>query len=227
MIDLILKGRWFMGPLMLCSIVGLAVIIDRFFYLRRAIREAEDVLARIDKLNEAGDIDGLQAFCEAHPSLLTKVFREGIHKYKQLQGEPNLDFIQAEINKIMEDASLLNTVDLERRLPMLSTVGNVAPLFGFAGTVTGMMDAFEKIAAEANVDASKVAGGIREALITTAAGLVIAIPCVLAYNYFMHQIDALNARVEESANGLMDSLVMLLVRRDQAAPGAGAARLEG
>jgi biopolymer transport protein ExbB len=121
--------------------------------------------------------------------------------------------VQAEINKVMEDASIQNTVDLERRLPLLSTVGNVSPLFGFAGTVTGMIRTFNDIAASANPTAQTVGAGIREALITTAAGLIIAIPTVLLYNYFTAQIDALGVRMEETANGLVDMLVMTLVRK--------------
>ena len=204
-----------MVPLVLCSVVGLAVIVDRFFFLKRAIKEAQQVLGAIDEMTESGDIDGIWAFCEENPNLLTKIFGSAVRKYRQLEDEPNLDFIQAEINKTMEDASILNTVDLESRLPMLSTIGNVAPLFGFAGTVTGMISAFDRMAAEPNVTAATVAVGIKEALVTTASGLVIAIPCVLSYNYFMQQIEALNARVEESANGLLDSLVMRVVRRNQ------------
>lgn len=203
-----------MVPLMLCSIAGLAVVIDRWFYLRRARQDAEQMLKRIDELTEQGDIEGIEKSCGENEALLANIFASGVRKFKQLQDEPNLDFIQAEINKTMEDASVVNTVDLERRLPLLSTIGNVAPLFGFAGTVTGMINAFESIALAANVDAQRVAVGIKEALVTTATGLVIAIPAVLAYNLFVHQIDVLNARIEESANGLLDSLVMRLVRRN-------------
>jgi len=213
MIELLLEGSWFMVPLMLCSIIGIAVIADRWFYLNTARREVESVLPTIDELIEKDDVDGIERFCQENEALLTTIFRAGVRKYKQLQDEPNLDFVQAEINKVMEDASILNTVDLERRLPLLSSVGNVAPLFGFAGTVTGMIRTFDDIAASANPTAQTVGAGIREALVTTAAGLIIAIPSVLCYNIFTTQIDALSVRIEESANSLVDMLVMALVRR--------------
>lgn len=219
--ELLKQGSWFMVPLMTCSVVALAIIVDRWLYLRSASREADFVLGRIDEMVEREDIDGILTFCEEQGGLLAEIFRAGVRKFKQLQDEPNLDFIQAEINKMMEDASILNTTDLERRLPLLSSVGNVAPLFGFAGTVTGMIHAFKKIAATANPSAQTVASGIQEALVTTATGLLIAIPAVLFYNYFSSRIDALSVRTEETANGLVDMLVMSAVNRRGAAGGEG------
>ena len=220
MIDLIIQGKWFMIPLGLCSIVGLAVILDRWFYLRNAQRELMLVLGKIDEFVDRSDIDGVHGFCDESPGLLTSIFLAGVKKYRQLQTEPNLDFIQHEINKAMEDASIINAVDLERRLPLLASVGNVAPLFGFAGTVTGMISAFAEIAAATNPDAQTVARGIQEALVTTASGLIIAIPAVLAFNYFSSRIDALNAQTEESANGLIDMMVMTVVQQRSKANGA-------
>jgi len=213
MIELLRQGRWFMIPLMTCSVVTLAIIVDRWLYLRSAARKAQFLLEKLDDLIEAENIDGIEAFCRENQGLLSTIFLAGVRKFKQLSEEPNLDFIQSEINKMMEDASILNTTDLERRLPMLSTVGNVAPLFGFAGTVTGMIKTFNDIAASADPTAQTVATGIREALVTTASGLLIAIPAVLAYNYFTARIDAMSVRTEESANGLVDMLVMFAVKR--------------
>lgn len=211
MINLLIQGGWFMVPLMVCSVVGLAIVMDRWLYLRAAWREADHVLPQIDALSAADNVDGLESFCNANPSLLTGIFLEGIRKYRVLRDDPNIDFVQHEISRMMEDASIANTNDLERHLPLLASVGNVAPLFGFAGTVTGMIHAFEKIASSANPNAQLVASGIQEALITTAAGLVIAIPAVLLYNYFVARIDALNARTEESANSMIDMCVMSMV----------------
>jgi len=215
MIGLLLKGGYFIIPLVLCSLVGLAIIVDRWLYLRSAAKESEFLLTRVDDLAAGQEFDALESFCAEHGGLLSGIFRAGVRKFRQLEEEPNLDFVQQEISKMMEDASIANTNDLQRRLPILGTVGNVAPLFGFAGTVTGMIRAFGDIAATANPNAQVVASGIEEALITTATGLLIAIPAVIFYNFFMNRIDDLNARTEESANGLLDTLVMSLVRRGQ------------
>ncbi|MBS3764155.1 MAG: MotA/TolQ/ExbB proton channel family protein [Planctomycetes bacterium] len=221
MIELLRQGRWFMIPLLTCSVVALAIIFDRWLYLRSASQEQDEVLGTIDDLVEEGDVDGIEEYCLDNPGLLSEIFLAGVRKFKQLREEPNLDFIQSEINKMMEDASILNTTDLERRLPLLSSVGNVAPLFGFAGTVTGMINAFQEIAATASPSAQDVASGIQEALVTTASGLLIAIPAVLFYNYFTAQIDSLSVRTEESANGLVDMLVMKAVESRRQAGSEG------
>lgn len=221
MLDLLLQGRWFMIPLMGCSVVTLAVVLDRWLYLRSASKEIENLLPKINDLIEKEDIDGLEELCRKCSCLLTTVFSAGVKKYKQIMDEPNLDFVQNEINKMMEDASILNTSDLERRLPLLSTVGNVSPLFGFAGTVTGMISAFAEIAVTANPDAQTVAVGIQEALVTTATGLIIAIPAVIGYNYFTHWIEQINLETEETANNLVDMLVMSVVhKRTPKSPGS-------
>ncbi|MBS3763645.1 MAG: MotA/TolQ/ExbB proton channel family protein [Planctomycetes bacterium] len=221
MIELLRQGRWFMIPLLTCSVVALAIIFDRWLYLRSATNEQDEVLGHVDDLVEKKDVDGLENYCESHPGLLSNIFLAGVRKFKQLRDEPNLDFVQSEINKMMEDASILNTTDLEQRLPLLSSVGNVAPLFGFAGTVTGMINAFQKIADTANPSAQHVASGIQEALVTTASGLLIAIPAVLFYNYFTSRIDSLSVRTEESANGLVDMLVMKAVQNRRQAGSEG------
>jgi biopolymer transport protein ExbB len=219
MITLLLKGGMFIVPLVLCSLVGLAIIVDRWLYLRSAGKEAEFLLQKIDKLIDAQDYEAIETLCQKHGGMLTHIFDAGIRKFHQLEEDPNLDFVQQEVNKMMEDASIANTNDLERRLPILATIGNVAPLFGFAGTVTGMIRAFGDIAATANPNAQVVAAGIEEALVTTATGLLIAIPAVIFYNYFASQIDALNARTEETANNVLDSLVMSMVRKGRKARG--------
>ncbi|OPZ24744.1 MAG: Biopolymer transport protein ExbB [Lentisphaerae bacterium ADurb.BinA184] len=219
MITLILKGGMFMGPLLLCSIVGLAIVFDKWRYLIAARREADVLLARVDERVGRGDFDGVAAVCREHGGPLSEVFAAGVRKFQEIREEPNLDFVQQEVSKRMEDAGLANATDLERRLPLLGTIGNVAPLFGFAGTVTGMMRAFSRIAATANPNAQTVAAGIEEALITTAAGLMIAIPAVLAYNYFAQQIDVLNTRTEESATGLLDAIVMSCVKTGKRSQG--------
>ena len=213
MIELLRQGSWFMIPLMSCSVVALAIIVDRWLYLRTAAKEADYVLHCIDEMVLEKNIEGIREFCREEKGLLSGIFAAGVRKFRQLEEEPNLDFIQSEINKMMEDASILNTADLERRLPLLSSVGNVAPLFGFAGTVTGMIHAFQEIAATANPSAQTVASGIQEALVTTATGLLIAIPAVLFYNYFTARIESLSVRTEETANNLVDMLVMTAVKR--------------
>jgi len=212
MLVYLLQGGLFMVPLVTCSVMAAAIILDRVLYLRGAFKEANLVLNQVGELAERSDVDGIEGFCQENQGLLSAIFLIGVRKFKQLQDNQDPEFVQAEVSKVMEEASIVNTADLENRLPLLSTIGNVAPLFGFAGTVTGMMNAFDDIAQTSNPSAQVVAAGIREALVTTATGLLIAIPVVLVYSYLTSRIDSINTRTEETANAVVDLLVVSHVK---------------
>jgi biopolymer transport protein ExbB len=108
--------------------------------------------------------------------------------------------------KAIENQGLLEMSKLEKGLVVLATLTNVAPLLGFLGTVIGMILAFQSIEAAGEVEATLVAGGIKVALLTTAAGLVIAIPVSIGHNYFVAKIDGLVIDMEESAQKMVDTL---------------------
>jgi biopolymer transport protein ExbB len=111
------------------------------------------------------------------------------------------------VEKAIENAGTIEMSFLEKGLVWLATVANIAPMLGFLGTVSGMISAFASIAAAGDVNATIVASGISEALITTASGLAIAIPVQAAHNYFVSRIDRLIIDMEESANDLIDYLI--------------------
>ena len=113
------------------------------------------------------------------------------------------------VEKSIEESGAIEMAFLERGLVWLSTVANLAPLVGFLGTVSGMIRAFNDIAAAGDVDPSVVAGGISEALITTASGLVVAIPVQAAYNFFLSKIDKIIIDLQESSNQFVDDLIQL------------------
>jgi len=110
------------------------------------------------------------------------------------------------VMKAIENQGLLEMSKLEKGLIVLATVTNVAPLLGFLGTVLGMIDAFQAIEAAGEVEATLVAGGIKIALLTTAFGLLIAIPVSVGHNYFVSRIDAMVIDMEESAQKMVDTL---------------------
>jgi biopolymer transport protein ExbB len=108
--------------------------------------------------------------------------------------------------RAVENAGVIELAGLERGLVWLATLSNVAPLLGFLGTVVGMIQAFQAIQIAGEVEATLVAGGIKVALITTAAGLTIAIPINIAHNYFVTQVDRLVISMEESTQKMIDAL---------------------
>jgi biopolymer transport protein ExbB len=118
------------------------------------------------------------------------------------------------VEKAIEDAGAVEMAFLERGMVWLSTVANLAPLVGFLGTVSGMIRAFNDIAAAGDVDPSVVAGGISEALITTASGLIVAIPVQAAYNFFLSKIDKIIIDLQESSNQFVDDLIQLGIGKE-------------
>ena len=134
--------------------------------------------------------------CEQYRGPLASIMKAGLLKY----GQPKED-----IEKTIETAALHEVGRLEKRLVVLSSVANVAPLLGFFGTVSGMISSFDALAEQGLSNPGAVAAGISEALITTAAGLAVAIPVQLAYNFFMSSINKSVRDIETSTNMLLET----------------------
>ena len=205
MLELIIKGREMMVPLLICSMLALAVIIDRgwAFYKHRRI-DSRALRAKVLELLAAGRIDDAMLLCASTPGPVSAVVLTGLQtyvKHNALNNRP--ESIAALMEKAMDDYALHAISAVEKRFGVLSTVGTAAPLLGMTGTVTGMIRSFESMAS-AGVDNSGVALGISEALITTAAGLIIALFAVVPYNYFTSLADKMDLEVEESTSELID-----------------------
>ena len=172
-------------PLALCSITALTFIIERLFtFVRNRSRiGTEEFIASItDSLRKENIMEAVST-CEEAGGPLANVLKAGLLRYSQAQIEER-DISKEEIQESIEEASLLEIPELERNLPVLGTVAVVSPLFGLLGTVTGMISAFTTIALEGTGDPQQLAGGISQALLTTAAGLTVAIPCLIFFQLF-------------------------------------------
>ncbi|GMU63921.1 MAG: flagellar motor protein MotA [Acidobacteriota bacterium] len=191
------RGGPVMWPLLAFSVLGLAFTIERFFALRKARINVNEFLAKIRKaLMVNRSVRDAVKICEQYQGPVASVMKAGLLKY----GQPKED-----VEKTIENAALFEMGRLERGLAVLATTANVAPLLGFLGTVTGMINSFEALAREGLSNPAAVASGISEALITTAAGLMIAIPIQLAYNYFTTRINKFVRDIETSANMLLET----------------------
>jgi len=185
---------WF---LLAFSVVALAFIIERFIALRRAKINVNEFLAKIRKaLIVNHSVRDAVKICEQYRGPVASIMKAGLLKY----GQP-----KDEVEKTIENAALYEMGRLERGLVVLATVANVAPLLGFLGTVTGMIKSFDALQEAGLSDPGLVAGGISEALITTATGLAVAIPVQIAYNYFMSRINRFVRDIETAANMLMET----------------------
>ncbi len=190
------KGGVTMHPMLLCSIVGLIVIVERAIVLHRVKINTAQVFGSVRTALMRRDLKGAIGVCDANPSPISDTLRAGLLRY----GKP-----APEIEKAIESVALHQISKLERGLWVLATVANVAPLFGFLGTVTGMIKSFAVLSEVGLGNPKAVAAGISEALITTAYGLFIALPVQAAYNYFTSRITNFALDMETSSAMLLET----------------------
>ena len=185
MLEYILDGGWIMLPLVVLSILSLAIIIDRWRVFVTATQNTEIVRKQVADCMDRDDLGGAIEVCQQTPSPLSAVALTGLNKYRQMLSK-NRSLVEMEgvVSKLMEDYTPRALAVLEKRFNLLVLIASVSPLLGMTGTVTGMIKSFDKMAESAGLDPGAVSGGISEALLTTASGLIVAIPALIAYNIF-------------------------------------------
>lgn len=194
--EIFLKGGFIMWPILLCSFLALAVIIDRYIVLRKARINVPAFMVKIRGMIKKKDISGAISYCMEEKSPAANIIRKGLKKF---------GLGHERVREAIENAGSQEVSKLEKGLTVLATVAGVAPLLGFLGTVTGMISAFmtiEDLAGAANP--SDLAGGIWEALLTTAFGLIVGIPALAFYNYFLSAVKKLVGDMETVANDVVD-----------------------
>ncbi|MBT8337160.1 MAG: MotA/TolQ/ExbB proton channel family protein [Gemmatimonadetes bacterium] len=186
--------RW---PLLFCLAMGLAVIAWKFVDLSGKAAKTRKILRDVDEVLNQGRIREALEITRDSNAPAAKILYAGLERH---------DEGTERVMKAIENQGLIELSKLEKGLVVLATLTNVAPLLGFLGTVIGMIQAFQSIELAGEVEATLVAGGIKVALLTTAAGLVIAIPVSVGHNYFVARIDSLVIDMEESAQRMIDAL---------------------
>lgn len=201
MLEIIQKGGPVMIPIILCSIVALAVVMERFYHLHRVKIDTKKFLDTIVDSIRRNKIKEALQICEQTPGPIPQVLRVGILKH---------DRPREEIREAIEDAAHHEIPRLEQNLGILGTISHIAPLLGLLGTVTGLVRCFQIIQEKSSVmnpiNPGDLAGGIWEALLTTVAGLMVAIPVIVTYNYFVHRVEIFVNEMERSAGQLLDVL---------------------
>jgi len=190
-------GGFMMWPLAFLLILGIGVIIWKLFDLTVKSARTSRVLKQVDTLVSEGRIAEAVEIAESSNTPAGRILSEGLRRHSE--GTER-------VAKAIENAGMIEMAKLEKGLVILATVSTIAPLLGFLGTVIGMIQAFQAIELAGEVEATIVAGGIKVALITTAAGLVIAIPVSIGHNYFVAKIDSLVIDMEEAAQRTIDHL---------------------
>lgn len=204
--DLIQKGGPMMYLIILCSVLAFGVVIERIYHLNKARVDANKFMDEIINVLKRNKIIEAIEMCNATPGPIAHIIKAGILKH---------DRSKAEIKEAVEEAAQLEIPRLEKHMPILATIAHIAPLLGLVGTVTGMIKSFQviqqKSMAMIPVNPGDLAGGIWEALLATLAGLAVAIPTYVAYNYLSSQVDGLVYDMERSATDLVN---LLSSRRD-------------
>ena len=197
LIEVIRAGGWLMLPILLCSIVAAAIVIERFWSLGRSRIAPPYLMAQIWTWlkNKQLDADRLGRIRRASP--LGKILAAGLVAARNGREE---------MSKAVEQAGAQVVHDLERYLNALGTIALISPLLGLLGTVFGMIEVFDDIMLQGTGDASLLAGGISQALISTATGLTVAIPSLMFHRHFRRRVDALALELEQESLKLVEIL---------------------
>ncbi|MDP8266680.1 MAG: MotA/TolQ/ExbB proton channel family protein [Candidatus Aceula meridiana] len=200
--ELIVSGGPIMVPIVICSFLAVAIVIEKFIYFSMIKADPQEIRRIVFNFVKNNKIKEAVSYCEESASPIAKVMEAGLLKFGSSKEE---------VKEALSDASLFEIPKLERRLTALATIAHISPLLGLLGTVTGMAANFHTIqvrAASLNpVTPGDLAGGIWEALLTTVAGLVVAIPTFVIYNYLVSRINRFILEMERSATELVNYLV--------------------
>ncbi|MBN1560604.1 MotA/TolQ/ExbB proton channel family protein [candidate division KSB1 bacterium] len=191
------RGGIIMIPLLLSSILGLAIAIERAISLRRNKILIPEIISIVEEFSSNEDVKLATSMCEKNSGAFANIILTGLQ---------NRDLSPEEVRELLVDQGRQEVRSLERGLPALETIAGVAPLLGLLGTVLGMIKVFTVISKQGTGQASLLAGGISEALITTVTGLVIGILALIMYNYFSHRAESYILDIEKYTTKLMQKI---------------------
>ena len=190
-------GAGFMSLVIICLILGMALSIERILYLSFSRTNAKALVEKVEKALAEGGIEAAKEVCRNTRGPVAKIFYDGIDRYDQ-----GLDVVE---KNVVSSGSIQMSM-LENGLSWISLFIAIAPSLGFLGTVIGMIQAFDAIQAAGDISPNVVAGGMKVALITTVAGLIVAMILQVFYNYILAKIDSITIDMEEASIDLVDVL---------------------
>ena len=196
--DLLFKGGFMMIPILLLFIITIYILIERILVINKESKSPKNFTDEIIKRINNNDINGAKLICDDTNNPIARMILKGLNKI-----ESSLKNIETSI----ENVGKIEIYNLEKNLSLLATISGAAPMMGFLGTVTGMIQAFISIAQEEGAVSPKLlSSGIYEAMITTAAGLFVGIVAYLAYNYLVSRVEKLIHRMEYSTIEFIETL---------------------
>jgi len=193
--ELVTAGGWLMLPIILCSVVAVAIIGERFWVLKQEKVVPNNLVAQVWQLHRKHELNAERIKLLRDSSPLGRILAAGLI---------NMQHERDVMKEAIEETGRQVVLELERFLNTLGTIASITPLLGLLGTVIGMIKVFAAITAQGVGNPTVLAGGISEALITTAAGLSVAIPSLMFYRYFRGRVDMLVIKMEEEALKLVE-----------------------
>ncbi len=190
-------GAGWMAPILLCLVLGLAIVIERILYLNLSTINTKKLIAKVDEALKTGGIEAAKDVCRDMRGPVASIYYQGLMRYDE-----GLDVVE----KSVVSYGSVQTGQMETGLTWISLFIAVAPMLGFLGTVVGMVGAFDAIQQAGDISPTLVAGGIKVALLTTLLGLIVAIILQMFYNYILSKIDSLVISMEDSSITLIDLL---------------------
>lgn len=200
MVEMFESGGDFMWPILVLLVIGLAISLERIWTLTRAGVNTRKFIAKVKDALKEGGIDAAIEVCANTRGPVASIFHAGL-----MRADRGIESVE----KSITSAGSIEMAFLEKGLVWLATVVSIAPMLGFTGTVMGMIQAFDSIAAANDISPTIVANGISVALLTTLFGLVVAIIIQTTHNYCVSRIDKLIVDMEESSNELVDTLITM------------------
>ena len=197
MVEMVKAGGWLMAPIILCAIVAMGIILERFWTLQQKRVLPEDLTSKVWGWVKTDSLDQSQIQTLHQGSPLGQILAAGLI---------NRDRERVVMKDSIEDTGRHVVHELERYLETLGTVAAISPLLGLLGTVIGMVKVFAVITTSGVGNPTVLAGGIAEALLTTAAGLTVAIPSLIGYRYYRNRVDTLVVNMEKEAIKLVEAL---------------------
>ncbi len=197
MLELVKSGGWLMVPILLCSVVAMAIIAERFWTLQRKRITPSNLVVQVWQWAKSGNLDDDRIRALRKSSPLGRILAAGL---------VNRDTSRALMKESIEDVGRHVVHELDRYLNTLGTIASITPLLGLLGTVIGMIKVFAVITTQGVGNPGVLAGGISEALITTAAGLTVAIPTLMFHRYFRGHVDELVVTMEQEALKMVEAM---------------------
>lgn len=194
-----IEGDWkWMTPVLLCLIVGLAIVVERIIFLNLATTNTDKLLNKIETAIKSGGVDAAKEVCRNTRGPVASIFYQGLDRAHE-----GIEIVE----KSIVSYGSVQMGQMERGLIWISLFIALAPMLGFMGTVVGMIQAFDAIEAAGDISPTLVAGGIKVALLTTVAGLIVAVILQIFYNYLVSKVDGLVNGMEDASISLIDILL--------------------